>query len=173
MRISVDCAAESLPGDLQATLPAPSARRNDDMIAAVKIMGSQVGDEPMNSFAFSSSESGFQELLATTWNELEGRGLIEERGEKRGPTFRLTPAGWLGGLRVLGGLDDPQTLARAVAIRKALKGRIKGRQAYDWATVDVRDLAQELNLPVGRATDSPTSGRTHPGAISFIPVRRA
>jgi hypothetical protein len=130
-------------------LPALLARRNDDMIEALKIMASEVGDEPMNGFAFSPSEPRFQQLLATTWNELEGRGLIEERGEKPGPTFRLTPGGWLGGLRILGGLDDPQTLARAVTIRKALKARIKGRQAYDGSAVDVRDLAQEINLPVG------------------------
>ena len=61
----------------------------------------------------------------------------------------MTPRGWLAGLECSGALDDERVRDRAVAIRQALKSRIKGRHnPYD-EYVDVRDLAEQLRLPVG------------------------
>lgn len=130
-------------------MPAPADRRTADIQNALRLMVEALGDEPLNGVAFYPAEPRFNDLLNTTWRELLDQGFIEDRGEKPGPSFRLTPQGWLAGLHLTGALEQDGTRARAITIRRALKEHVKGRQAHYDALIDVRQLAEELQLPVG------------------------
>lgn len=130
-------------------MPVPADRRADDMQRALSLMAVAVGDEPMNAIVFSPDQPMFEGLLMTTWRELLDAGLIEDRKEKPGPSYRLTPLGWLAGLNARGALETDDVRARAITIRRALKDRVKGRQSHYEAHVDVRLFASEINLPVG------------------------
>jgi hypothetical protein len=110
-------------------------------------MVEQQGDEQRISVP--PADPDFESLAPTTWRELVDEGLIEDRGEKPGPTFRLTPDGWIAGLELSGALIRQDIRERAITIRRALKARVKGRQEHYGAHVDVRELAFEVGLPVG------------------------
>lgn len=91
----------------------------------------------------------FKSFVPTTWRELEDQGLIEDRGERPGPSFRLTAHGWLTGLEWSGALKEDGIRDRAIAIRQALKAQVKGREQHYGSGIDVRALAEEVNVPVG------------------------
>lgn len=130
-------------------MPIKNDRRAGDFTRALKLMVEAQGDEQLNAAVFSPSQPQFQDLIPTTWSDLLDDGLIEDRGEKPGPTYRLTAQGWLAGLECSGALECPDIRARAITMRRALKAHVKGRrEPYD-AHVDVRDFAQEIGLPVG------------------------
>jgi hypothetical protein len=130
-------------------MPIDPQRRMSDLTQALTLMLEAQGDEALNGISFSSSESKFAGLAHTTWRELVDAGLIEDRGEKPGPTFRLTPHGWLTGLEVSGALDRQDIRDRAIAMRRALKAKVKGRREHYGAHVDVREFSREIGLPVG------------------------
>lgn len=130
-------------------MPIDEKRRSDDLARALTLMVEAQGDAPLNEMAFDPSQARFQELIPTTWSELCDKGLIEERGEKPGPSFRLTARGWLAGLGRSGALDCREIRDRAIAMRRRLKARVKGRGEPDGATVDVRVFAEEVGVPVG------------------------
>ncbi len=107
-------------------MPLPPRRRIADKRATLILMVESVGDDrPCNNSSFSRWTPGFEDFESTTWRELADAYLIEERGEKPGPTYRLTPLGWITGLEWSGalveGLDVHQ---RAIAIRCALKAKV-------------------------------------------------
>ncbi len=130
-------------------MPIDPKRRASDLATALTLMAQRQGDEPLNGVSFSPQQSGFESLASTTWRELLDAGLIEDRREKPGPTFRLTPHGWLTALEISGALQEQAVRERAIAIRRALKARVKGRNAHYDTHVDVRDFAGEIGLPIG------------------------
>ncbi len=130
-------------------MPINEDRRAADLKSALTLMVEAQGDEPLHGVMFSPSQSRFQGLASTTWRELLDDGLIEDRGEKPGPTFRLTARGWLAGLKCSGALERPDIRERAIRMRRDLKARVKGRQDVYGACVDVRDFAEEIGLPIG------------------------
>ena len=71
-------------------MPINYERRQSDLTQALRLMVEAQGDEPLNGMTFSPSDTRFQALIPTTWRELLDDGLIEDRGEKPGPSFRLT-----------------------------------------------------------------------------------
>jgi hypothetical protein len=130
-------------------MPIDPKRRASDLTKALTLMIERQGDEPLNGITFSPGQSGFELLIPTTWRELLDAGLIEDRGEKPGPTFRLTPYGWLTGMQVSGAIQQQVVRDRAITIRRALKARVKGRHAHHDEYVDVQEFADELGLPRG------------------------
>ena len=90
-------------------MPIDPKRRASDLAEALTIMVERQGDQPLNGIVSSPAQSGFELLVPTTWRELLDAGLIEDRGEKPGPTFRLTAHGWLTGLEVSGALQRQNT----------------------------------------------------------------
>ena len=128
-------------------MPIDPKRRVTDLAQALTLMVERLGDDQL--MAFSPTDPGFESLAPTTWYELLDSALIENRGEKPGPSFRLTPGGWLMGLRLNGALEQPHVRERAITIRRALKARVKGRHDIYGARVDVRAFAEEIGLPVG------------------------
>jgi hypothetical protein len=69
--------------------------------------------------------------------------------ELRGRSLALTGFGWITGLRLSGRLQSAEVRLRAQTVARALKARVKGRHGLHDELVDVRELAQELPLPVG------------------------
>jgi hypothetical protein len=130
-------------------MPIDPKRRVSDLTQALTLMLDAQGDNPLNGIRFSPSESRFAGLAPTTWRELVDADLIEDRGEKPGPTFRLTPHGWLTALQLSGGLDRQDIRDRAITMRRALKAKVKGRREHYGSHVDVRDFASEIGLPIG------------------------
>jgi hypothetical protein len=128
-------------------MPIDPKRRASDRQRALILMVESQGDEQRISVAPFDAE--FAALVPTTWRELVDEGSIEERGEKPGPTYRLTPSGWLSGLQLSGAFSRQDVRERAITIRRALKERVKGRRDHYDALVDVRQFAGELRLPVG------------------------
>jgi hypothetical protein len=128
-------------------MPIDPKRRASDRARALILMLEKQGDEQR--IAVRPSDTDFEALAPTTWRELVDEGLIEDRGEKPGPTFRLTPYGWLAGHKLSGALNRQDIRDRAVAIRRALKARVKGRREHHGARVAVREFAREVGLPVG------------------------
>ncbi len=116
------------------------------MAAVLRIMVTAVGDEPIIPCHFHPSDPRFSDLLQTTFHELVRQSYIETTGE-RPPVYRLTPEGWLEGLRQLGELEGQRIHERATAIVNALKARIKGRHSEEH--LDVEALANEIGIPVG------------------------
>jgi len=101
------------------------------------------GDKPLTGVMFRPSQPELAVLARTTWTDLLDEGFIEDRREKPGPTFRLTPTGWLAGT-----VEHPLARERAIKIRTALKARVKRDEHYP-QRVDVRPFAEEIGLPVG------------------------
>jgi hypothetical protein len=127
-------------------MPIDPKRRTSDRAQALMSMLQQQGDEQLNGVSFSPSD--FDALIPTTWRELADEGLIEDRGEKPGPTYRLTPFGWLTALQLTDGLNRPDVRERAITIRRALKAMVNRRDSHD-ALIDVREFAGKVGLPVG------------------------
>lgn len=130
-------------------MPIKPRRRQSDLMRALVLMVEDQADDDFRGRPFHRGQSEFETLASTTWRELVERGHIEERGEKPGPSYRLTPKGWLEGMEASGALERDDVRQRALAIKKNLSARIKGRQHDDDARVDIHDLAAELALPVG------------------------
>ncbi|MGH9408281.1 MAG: hypothetical protein ACRD1V_02370 [Vicinamibacterales bacterium] len=128
-------------------MPIDPTRRTSDRERALILMVERQADEQRTSVA--PSDPAFAALIPTTWRELVDAALIEERGEKPGPTYRLTPSGWLTGLQLSGAYSRQDVRERAITIRRALQARIKGRRDHHDALVDVREFASEVRLPVG------------------------
>ena len=116
------------------------------MAAVLRIIVTAVGDEPIIPCHFQPSDPRFSDLLQTTFHELVRQSYIETTGE-RPPVYRLTPEGWLEGLRQLGELEGQRIHERAIAIVNALTARIKGRHSEEH--FDVEALANEIGMPVG------------------------
>jgi len=131
-------------------MPLPPRRRIADKRATLILMVESVGDDrPCNRSSFSRWTPGFEDFESTTWRELADAYLIEERGEKPGPTYRLTPLGWITGLEWSGALVEGSDVhQRAIAIRCVLKAKVNRQQSFDFP-IHVRDLAKEVGLPVG------------------------
>ena len=124
------------------------ARRRRDVESVLRLMVTDVGDEAIRTAHFSPHDQHrFSNILLTTFDELLDQGDLETTGEKPGPIYRLTPEGWLHGLELLGQLDGQHVRERIIVIIAALKARAKGRQGA--VSIDVRDLAVELGIPVG------------------------
>ena len=130
-------------------MPINYERRQSDLTQALRLMVEAQGDEPLNGMTFSPSDTRFQALIPTTWRELLDDGLIEDRGEKPGPSFRLTARGWLAGLQLTGALERQDIRDWAIGMRRALKARVQGRLEHYDARVDVREFAREIDLPIG------------------------
>ena len=68
-------------------MPINKERRTADFVRALALMAEAQGDEQLNAVVFASSQPRFAELIPRTWRELLDAGLIEDRGERPGPTF--------------------------------------------------------------------------------------
>jgi hypothetical protein len=120
-------------------------RRKDHVRAALISLVEIVGDDHRIEHHFNPDDSRFAGLIETTWRELLDADFLELRG--RSPV--LTPSGWITGLRLSGRLISPDIRDRAQRIVRSLKARVKGRRGIHDVFVNVRELAEELNLPVG------------------------
>ncbi len=121
------------------------ARRKDDVRAAVVKLSDIVGDDHRIEHHFSPEDPRFSDFIETTWRELLDADLLELRGR----SLALTGFGWITGLRLGGRLQSAEVRLRAQAVVKALKARVKGRHGLHDELVDVRELAAELQLPIG------------------------
>lgn len=121
------------------------ARRKDDLRAAIIKLADIVGDDHRIQHHFSPEDPRLSDFIETTWREMIDAGLLELRGRE----LAVTGFGWITGLRLSGRLQSAEVRQRAQIVVRALKARVKGRHGLHDEFVDVRDLAQELNLPVG------------------------
>ena len=124
------------------------ARRFSDLERALILMTDAVADGPLISSRFGRADACFADLLPTTWPELLSDRYIQDRREKPGPLYRLTPSGWARGLDLSGALQTWPTRDRLIALRTMLKGVTNRYQDFP-QPIDVRTLAQDLRLPVG------------------------
>lgn len=122
-----------------------AARRKDDVRSAIVRLTEIVGDDHRIEHHFDPSDSRFTDLLETTWRELLDADLLEDRGR----LLVMSSAGWLTGLRLSGQLQSDKVRSRATLMVRALKARVKGRRGIHDELLDVRELAEEIALPVG------------------------
>lgn len=129
-------------------MPIKPARREADIASALKLMIELQGDQPLHGVVFRPSQPELAALAPTTWADLKDDGFIEDRGERPGPTYRLTPEGWLAALERTGALELAPVRERAIKIRTALKALVQ-RTAHYPQHINVRTLADDLGLPRG------------------------
>jgi hypothetical protein len=126
-------------------MPIPPKRRAADKREALIVMVEIMGETEFTTSRFSPSQIEFESLAPTTWRELVAAGLIEDRGERPGPLFRMTADGWLKALEIGGALDSDETRERAIKLRRTLKERVNRTQFHD-SYVDVRTFAEEIDV---------------------------
>jgi hypothetical protein len=127
----------------------PTARRQDHVRAALIQLVEIVGDDQRIEHHFSTDDERFAGFLETTWRNLLDAGFVELRSRFQGGLLVLTPSGWITGMRLSGRLHGEVVRERAQRIVRSLKARVKGRHGIHDELVDVRDLARELDIPVG------------------------
>jgi hypothetical protein len=94
--------------------------------------------------ALDASDSKFNDIIATTWQELHERKLVVHL--KNTNLYYLTGPGWLKGLEVSGILDDSAFKAKAGKLSATLKGYLNGRNE---ALVNTFDVEKDSSLPYG------------------------
>ena len=108
-----------------------SERRGADQETALRIMATDLGDEALFKKEWSRFDARFEALAATTWAQLQERGLVVGSPVQNEPRYALTEAGWVAGLRLNGTLDDAVFRGRCVAFIKFLKSLVDGRHG-EW-----------------------------------------
>ena len=103
-------------------------RRRSDQETVLRILAADLGDEALSRREWSRLDPRFEALAATTWVELQERGLVVRSPIQNEPRYALTEAGWITGLRLNGTLDDGVFQSRCIAFIRFLKSLIDGRE---------------------------------------------
>jgi hypothetical protein len=112
------------------------ARRTENVNEALRIMMAKLADCALSDCPFTVSDSEFENVLTTTWDECRRLGWIKSSG----PYFFLTGAGWIAGLKLTGLLNDAFR-EKAFKLVGLLKRQVAGRQ--DDAMACVHDFENE------------------------------
>jgi len=77
--------------------------RAENLREALRIMASIIGDGRFDWTLFEPEDALFNDILATTWEELEESGYVKRMSNW---DYRLTPTGWIRALDAAGTLAD-------------------------------------------------------------------
>lgn len=126
------------------------ADRRQDRERTLCAMLAVLGDRYLVEVAVEPSDTGFEDVLTTTWRELLDDGLIDDKfSTLGGAAFRLTAAGWLRAMLLSGTVDTPECRDRCARLARALKAVVKGRPShYDGLTTE-HAVAAAADLPIG------------------------
>ena len=90
----------------------------------------------------------FADVVPTTWAELEEKGLIRRhRRNNPPPSYELTEAGWLAGLRLAGAFNSSSSRTRCVELVKYFKSKVAGRRETHDAFVSHEEIARVFPFP--------------------------
>jgi hypothetical protein len=118
------------------------ATREQFALYVLKTMASAVGlDQDYPSVHFVVSDPRFADVPPTTWIELKDYRRIKLVSGVGEPAYRLTGSGWVDGLKAMGILDSPELKDRALAVVKALKRHIDGRDYHHDPLIEIAFLS--------------------------------
>jgi hypothetical protein len=103
-----------------------------------------VGEQALDRFDFPSFKAPYDQIMRTTWDEMEARGFVEVVNRWNGNTYILSGYGWYVAMKASGQTDDPEFRKR-LGVVAVLKGAIKGRR--DDAVMEIDDVATKSGLP--------------------------
>lgn len=117
---------------------------------ALILMVKTVGDTWLNSVSFNPLEPQFENILKTTWTDLENERYVTPNHEQDNEYYTLLPKGWLKGIQE----DNDSFQNRLHELSKALNAKIKGpveRKAVGRhrALAGTEELAKETGIPEG------------------------
>ena len=124
-----------------------SERREADIEKCLLRMADSIGDGYYFEQLFAVKD--FDDILPTTWRELEEHGFVQGKHAFGNPQYQLTAHGWIEALRLRAGLDDPELRRRAIVLVQALKTIVDGRDQIHDSLADERQLAPSSGLPAG------------------------
>ncbi len=105
----------------------------------------QLSDGAIDDTLFDPTDASFQEIIPTTWSELERDGWVEQIRETQ--HYRFTGLGWLQAVKLAGRLDDDLLSTKAGRLFATMKSYVKGRQKP--CVAKLAQLAQESGVPEG------------------------
>jgi len=118
--------------------------REENHRAAFSLMLRELGDKAIDTSFFNHGQPPFKDqILRTTWEELERQGYVESISIQ----YRLTAKGWLVGLTITGTAQSARYQERLGLLLAAMKRHVKPRA--DSAIVSLRQLADESGEPEG------------------------
>lgn len=94
-------------------------------------------------------DEGFTEFNTTSWRELQDEGYLKPQHTFGSAQYSLTAGGWLKALKLSGELESPNVRSRGIALARALKTLVKGRDVHFDQIADERELAPQTGLPGG------------------------
>lgn len=98
------------------------------MAEALRIPLDRLGDRPIYMDEVLSDDESVKDIYATTWQELEERGLVKARYGIAWCRYQLTGHGWLKALKLKGELETPEFQERLGRLNATLEGFVKGRR---------------------------------------------
>lgn len=119
--------------------------RSQNCWRAVTLMLEQLGDGAIDDTLFDPADASFQDIIPTTWSELERDGWVEQIKETQ--QYRFTGLGWLQAIKSAGKLDDNSLSTRAGPLFATMKAYVKGRQKP--CVVKLSELALKSAVPEG------------------------
>jgi hypothetical protein len=103
------------------------ARRHNFNEALIR-MTEDAGETPLYDLDFETKSDRFEDILATTWDELMECGYTRWRWQD---TYNLTVEGWTEGMVLLERHKQPEFEAKLQRLMGTLKDQIKGRDDYE------------------------------------------
>jgi cyanate lyase len=91
---------------------------------ALILMVKTVGDRELNSVSFNPLEPQFENILKTTWTDLENERYVTPNHEQDNEYYTLLPKGWLRGIQEAE-LDNDPFKQRLHELSKVLKAKVK------------------------------------------------
>jgi len=116
--------------------------RIKDANTALTLLLQSLGEQALIERAFDTTADPFRQINTTTWFYLEKKGWTRTHDNRR--YSRLTGAGWLKAIRLIGLANDRIFLANVGKLMAALKVVVKGRKGDYQA--NILDMAKSSTL---------------------------
>lgn len=121
-------------------------QRERNVEDALRLMVEIIGDEHLDGVLFEPADGRFQSTLPTTWEQLVAEGCLQPTSNW---DYRLTPPGWIEGLRAAGKLCDENIQGALGNLCACIKRRCEDGGVRHRSSMTIQEMVEETGFPEG------------------------